>query len=291
MVASNYTLASEKVTYYYTDQQGTPLVSVDATSGLATNLDYKPYGSQALGIARDGPGFTSHVFDVDVNLIYMQARYYDPEVGRFLSSDPGSRDTGNIFDQNNYLYGRGNPIRYLDPDGKRYAEAWAAQGAVIGGGTVAVASVGVDAVSGGLNLAATPIEISGGVIAGTYIGYKVGALVDSISGTSSQKSESNAPPAAAPTDGNTNPYNGPVDSPVVVVDKNGNAIPVDTGHSVQSSPNGDYQQVRDSSNKPTGDRLDRGGHKGQKDPAAQQPHAHRPNVTTDDGNPHLPINQ
>jgi RHS repeat-associated protein len=89
---------------------------------------------------------------------------------------------------------------------------------------------------------------------------------------------------------NTNPYNGPVDKPVVVVDQNGNAIPVDQGQRVNTSPNGDYQQVIGADGKPTGDRLDRGGHRGQPDPLAQGPHGHRPGVTTPNGNPHLPIN-
>ena len=63
------------------------------------------------------------------------------------------------------------------------------------------------------------------------------------------------------------------------------------GPQVRTSPNGDYQQVIGVDGKPTGDRLDRGGHKGQKDPLARGPHGHRPGVTTADGNPHLPIKQ
>lgn len=92
-------------------------------------------------------------------------------------------------------------------------------------------------------------------------------------------------------DGNTNPYAGPVTEPVVVVDGNGNAIPVDTGQQVNTSPNGDYQQVIGPDGRPTGDRMDRGGHRNQADPRAQAPHGHRPGVTTPDGNPHLPINR
>ena len=90
-------------------------------------------------------------------------------------------------------------------------------------------------------------------------------------------------------EGNTNPYAGPIDEPVIVVDGNGNAIPVEPGQSVNSSPNGDYQQVVGADGKPTGDRLDRGEHRNQSDPRAQGPHGHRLGVTTPDGNPHLPI--
>lgn len=91
-------------------------------------------------------------------------------------------------------------------------------------------------------------------------------------------------------DANSNPYKGPVDVPVIVVDENGNAIPVGQGEQVKGSPNGDYQQVLGSDGRPTGVRLDRGSHSNQSDPAAQGPHGHVPGVTTSDGNPHLPIN-
>jgi hypothetical protein len=93
------------------------------------------------------------------------------------------------------------------------------------------------------------------------------------------------------TSENTNPYKGPVTEPVVVVDQHGNAIPVDQGQKVNTSPNGDYQQVVGTDGKATGDRMDRGGHPKQNDPSAQQPHGHRSGVTRPDGNPHLPIEQ
>jgi uncharacterized protein RhaS with RHS repeats len=46
----------------------------------------------------------------------MQARYYDPVIGRFYSNDPvGVRD---IFSFNRYAYARNNPYKYIDPDGR-----------------------------------------------------------------------------------------------------------------------------------------------------------------------------
>jgi len=48
----------------------------------------------------------------------MQQRYYDPQIGRFLSNDPVSTDvdTGNNF--NRYWYANNNPYRFNDPDGR-----------------------------------------------------------------------------------------------------------------------------------------------------------------------------
>ena len=50
-------------------------------------------------------------------LQYYNARYYDPDLGQFLSPDTLVPDPGNLFDYNRYLYTRGNPMRYTDPTG------------------------------------------------------------------------------------------------------------------------------------------------------------------------------
>jgi hypothetical protein len=97
---------------------------------------------------------------------------------------------------------------------------------------------------------------------------------------------------AVPVTTNTNPYKGPVDQSVIVVDKSGNAIPVKPGESITGNLKGDgqMQQVHGPDGTPTGLRKDGLGHPTQSDPAAQQPHAHVPGVTQPNGNPHLPIN-
>jgi RHS repeat-associated protein len=56
--------------------------------------------------------------DADTNLVYMQQRYYDPSIGRFLSVDPvdASGTDGSNLDR--YWYANDNPYRYTDPDGR-----------------------------------------------------------------------------------------------------------------------------------------------------------------------------
>jgi uncharacterized protein RhaS with RHS repeats len=53
----------------------------------------------------------------------MQARYYDPVIGRFYSNDPvGSIEhlgaAGSIHGFNRYAYANNNPYKYIDPDGR-----------------------------------------------------------------------------------------------------------------------------------------------------------------------------
>jgi len=46
----------------------------------------------------------------------MQARYYDPVIGRFYSNDPVG--FSNVHNFNRYAYANNNPYKYVDPDGK-----------------------------------------------------------------------------------------------------------------------------------------------------------------------------
>jgi RHS repeat-associated protein len=50
-------------------------------------------------------------------LVYMNARYYDPVTGQFVSPDTLVPDATNLFDYNRYMYVRGNPLKYTDPTG------------------------------------------------------------------------------------------------------------------------------------------------------------------------------
>lgn len=105
------------VTYVYTDPQGTPLAEANASGTITATFDYQPYGSQALGSAKAGPGYTGHVNDPDTGFVYMQARYYDPVVGRFLSVDPVAPKPGVLGGFDRYSYANNNPINHIDPTG------------------------------------------------------------------------------------------------------------------------------------------------------------------------------
>ncbi len=48
----------------------------------------------------------------------MQQRYYDPVIGRFLSSDPVPTSPSNGTNFNRYWYAADNPYRFTDPDGR-----------------------------------------------------------------------------------------------------------------------------------------------------------------------------
>ncbi|MDT0605372.1 RHS repeat domain-containing protein [Thalassotalea castellviae] len=77
-------------------------------------MNSKPFGD-TIEAPNDDVGYTGHKFDTDLGLSYMQARYYDPVIGRFYSNDPiGFRD---IHSFNRYSYVANNPYKYIDPTG------------------------------------------------------------------------------------------------------------------------------------------------------------------------------
>jgi hypothetical protein len=47
----------------------------------------------------------------------MNARYYDPQIGQFLSPDTLVPDPSSFLSYNRYLYALGNPLKYNDPSG------------------------------------------------------------------------------------------------------------------------------------------------------------------------------
>ncbi len=55
--------------------------------------------------------FTGQIFDQETGLYYMNARYYDPKVGIFITADPA------MDGMNHYGYASSNPIKYMDPTG------------------------------------------------------------------------------------------------------------------------------------------------------------------------------
>ncbi|HWX67833.1 MAG TPA: RHS repeat-associated core domain-containing protein [Rhodanobacter sp.] len=105
--------------YYYTDPQGTVLAKADASGNIIASYDYAPYGTAVASMspAPNGPGYTGHVNDPDTGLVYMQARYYDPSTGRFLSVDAAPPKPGDLNYMNRYEYVGNNPIMRTDPTG------------------------------------------------------------------------------------------------------------------------------------------------------------------------------
>lgn len=104
-------------TYYYLSGIGTPGVTalIDSTGVIRNRYRYSPWG--ALEDSLEGvPNvlkFAGREFDPETNLYYNRARYYDPQLARFLSEDPIGQSGG----VNQYAYAGNSPIGAVDPSG------------------------------------------------------------------------------------------------------------------------------------------------------------------------------
>ena len=134
IVAVQTKVGTQNGVFYYTygDHLGNVvLLSYLGGTPIGTSLArYDPFGNYRTPPATTtNPAITSHGFTghkhnntggyptQNVGLIYMNARYYLPEVGRFISPDSIVPDPGNPQSYNRYSYGYNNPVKYVDPSG------------------------------------------------------------------------------------------------------------------------------------------------------------------------------
>ncbi|MEH6414650.1 RHS repeat domain-containing protein [Pseudomonas sp. CGJS7] len=117
-IAASAANAQTVVEYIHTDALGSPVAVTDANQNVIERTEYEPYGAQANRPVLDGPGYTSHVSDAVTGLSYMQQRYFDSGVGRFLSVDPVSAYSAPGVNFNRYKYANNNPYKFVDPDGR-----------------------------------------------------------------------------------------------------------------------------------------------------------------------------
>jgi RHS repeat-associated protein len=105
----------QKRYYFHTDQIGTPLEMTDAQGEIVWQATYRAWGTvEALEVNKveQHLRFQGQYFDDETGLHYNTFRYYDPEVGRFITQDPiGLLGGGNL-----YQYAP-SPIGWVDPLG------------------------------------------------------------------------------------------------------------------------------------------------------------------------------
>ena len=116
--------------YICRDYQGSITHIVNVNCSLKQELSYDPWGrlrdpnSQLVYAVGAEPtlflarGYTGHEHLSVFGLINMNARLYDPALGRFLSPDSYVQSPDNSQNFNRYSYCLNNPLRYSDPTGK-----------------------------------------------------------------------------------------------------------------------------------------------------------------------------
>ncbi len=114
-------------TYYYFQKnlQGDVVRILNSVGTLVTEYTYDACGtiltttgSMASTVGRYNPfRFRGYYYDVETGFYYLQSRYYDPTVGRFLNADGIVGANGSIEGYNMFAYCDNNPIMYADDTG------------------------------------------------------------------------------------------------------------------------------------------------------------------------------
>jgi len=109
----------------HSDHLGSLRVVTTTVNAIQTRYHYDAWGSRTTvaGTSITNRGFTGHEHLPEFGLINMNARLYNPVIGRFLSLDPYVADNTYSQDFNRYTYARNNPLIYTDPNGEFFFAA------------------------------------------------------------------------------------------------------------------------------------------------------------------------
>ena len=122
-------IASDTLHYYIKDNQGNICSVVRQDGAVAESNEYYPYGGLFLATAtvqpyKYGAKELNRMHGLD--LYDSQARWYDALTGRTSTLDPKAEK---YYSLSPYTWCAGNPVKFVDPDGKEYGDTLASQDA------------------------------------------------------------------------------------------------------------------------------------------------------------------
>jgi RHS repeat-associated protein len=132
---------SEKINFYHNDVLGSVTAITDEAGKVVEASIYGPFGETEFSYkatlhkvipekraellvdpflysSDNRYTYTGQEQDEFGGLIYYNARWYDAEVGRFISEDPAAANPNDPLTINRYIYCRNNPLIYTDPTGE-----------------------------------------------------------------------------------------------------------------------------------------------------------------------------
>ena len=152
----------------------------DTAGAVVQQFTYDPWGKQTkiyqkstfADLIYNQPtnrGYTGHEHIRDLDIIHMNGRIYDADLGRFLQADPNIQAVGNFQNYNRYSYVLNNPLSMTDPSGFFFKKLFKA----VKKYWKQIASIALTAIAGPL-----------GTFIGNYLmtGSLRGALIGAISG-------------------------------------------------------------------------------------------------------------
>ena len=167
------------VYYYITNLQGDVMSLERADGGSGASYAYDAWGNilaMSGTLAELNPlRYRGYVYDQETGFYYLNSRYYDPAVGRFINPDAAIGQVGNINGNNMFTYALNNPIMYSDLTGN-----WPKLSTVLAGVAAVAATIAVAAAVVATCGAAIPAVAAGGSLA---LGLSAGSAASAIATT------------------------------------------------------------------------------------------------------------
>ena len=155
--------------YYVLNAQGDVVRIVDGSRSTVASYTYDPWGkiiSSSGTLADINPlRYRGYYYDSETGFYYLQSRYYDPEIGRFINADSyASTDATGLLSTNMFAYCENDPVNRSDPSGELFGTI---SGLIVGG------------LTGALSAYINGDDILAGTITGAVNGGICGLIVDS----------------------------------------------------------------------------------------------------------------
>jgi len=105
--------------YYHPDHLGSSSYITNLDGEVAQHIEYVPFGEVFIEERNNTWNtpylFNAKEFDEETGMYYYGARYYEPRLSVWMSTDPLQEK---YYNSSSYAYCNNNPIRFIDPDGK-----------------------------------------------------------------------------------------------------------------------------------------------------------------------------
>ena len=202
----------ENTYFYRRDCHGNIIALIDNSGNVVVEYKYDAWGNHEAEVASEeyvtlanlNPfRYRGYYYDSETGLYYLQSRYYDPTIGRFISPDSVDYlDPESINGLNLYIYCLNNPVMYIDQFGTSWASFWNSVGSWLKSNWEKVVSV-VEIIAGAvalfipggqavgsvlLSMGVTSMmsgyanELSGGAFLSGWVGGQISGLFAAIPG-------------------------------------------------------------------------------------------------------------
>lgn len=171
-------------TWLHVDHLGSLVLATDSNGTIVLDIRYGPYGTILSQNGETIPQGFATGQPMSAGLVLLGARWYCPQIGRFLSPDPMVGDAGDPIAWNAYAYALCNPVSFIDPTGRN---GWKIFGAILA--TIAIVALVVVvsvftfgvASPGAVAFGVGGISVTwGAVFAATMVGIAAGGVIGGI---------------------------------------------------------------------------------------------------------------